>query len=64
MYVQQPWRSQDVGRQFAEACIQWATHQGAQRMSVTTYATNTRAITFYQAFGFEPQSLSLEMDIP
>ncbi len=63
MYVRQPYRSQGVGRQLASEFVQWAKQRGIQRISVTAYAANNRAIAFYRELGFEPKSLLLEQGI-
>jgi ribosomal protein S18 acetylase RimI-like enzyme len=60
MYVHQNWRSRGVGRQLADEFLRWAKQQGVQRVSVTAYAANMRAIEFYRGLGFEPKSLSPE----
>jgi ribosomal protein S18 acetylase RimI-like enzyme len=63
MYIHPTWRSQGVGRLLAEEFTQWAQMQGAQRVSVTAYAANTRAVEFYQGLGFEAKNISLELRI-
>jgi len=63
MYVRQPYRGQGVGRQLAAEFVKWARQRGVQRISVTAYAANTRAIAFYRELGFEPKSLLLEQGI-
>jgi GNAT superfamily N-acetyltransferase len=60
MFVQARWRGQQVGAQLVEAFVAWARSQGATRMNVTAYATNQRAIAFYQHVGFAPHQLTFE----
>ena len=63
MYVRRPYRSRGVGRLLADEFVRWARQNDVQRISVTAYATNTRALAFYRALGFEPKCLSLEKGI-
>lgn len=63
MYVRPNYRSQGIGRQLVNDFLRWSKQKGAQRVSVTAYAANARAIEFYRGLGFEPKSLSLEMGI-
>ena len=60
MFVQRPWRSTGVGSQLIDAFLAWARAEGASRMSVTAYASNARAVAFYQRAGFQPRSVILE----
>jgi GNAT superfamily N-acetyltransferase len=43
--------------------IIWARERGVERMAVSAYAANKRAIAFYQTLGFTPKSLSLELGL-
>ena len=49
--------------ELANQFLKWAREKGAERVSVTAYAANERAIAFYERLGFEPRNLSLEMGI-
>lgn len=63
MYVQQEWRGRGVGRRLVAEFLQWARRKRVQRVSVTAFAANTRAVDFYCELGFEPKSVSLEMGL-
>lgn len=63
VYVKKAFRSQQVGQQLVEAFFTWAKERGAQRISVTAYATNERAIAFYQRMGFAPKNVTLEAGV-
>jgi GNAT superfamily N-acetyltransferase len=63
MYVFPEHRSGGVGARLVDAFKQWATEQGAVRLTVTAYAANAGAIRFYQRNGFAPKSIELEMKI-
>lgn len=63
MYVRPHSRGQSIGRRLVNEFLKWSEQKGAQRVSVTAYAANARAIEFYRRFGFEPKCLSLEMRI-
>ena len=63
MYVQGEYRSRGVGARLVGGFLEWAGLQGAERASVTAYATNGRAIRFYERAGFRPRRVSLEREI-
>jgi ribosomal protein S18 acetylase RimI-like enzyme len=63
IFVKAPYRDRQVGARLVQAFMDWARESGAQRMIVTAYAANQRAIAFYQRAGFAPQSLTLEYRI-
>lgn len=63
MYVEDEFRKQGVGKLLVKAFIEWSKEQGAQRTLVIASVPNTNAIKFYEAAGFEPYSLELEMDL-
>jgi ribosomal protein S18 acetylase RimI-like enzyme len=45
-------RGRGVGRRLAEAAIAAAKAQGAERIELEVFASNTRAITLYETLGF------------
>ena len=45
-------RGRGVGRRLAEAAIAAAKAQGAERIELEVFASNTRAITLYEKLGF------------
>lgn len=63
MFVDQEVRSQKIGEALAQQFLQWAKENGSIRASVSAYASNERAIQFYQSLGFAPKSLSLEVGL-
>jgi ribosomal protein S18 acetylase RimI-like enzyme len=63
MYVRERYRSQGLGARLVEQFLAWASANHAHRATVTAYAANQRAISFYQRVGFQPKRLSLEMGI-
>jgi GNAT superfamily N-acetyltransferase len=60
MYVFPEYRGHGIGALLVEAFRIWARGQGADRISVTAYASNAAAIRFYEGQGFNPRSLLLE----
>ncbi len=60
MFVRKEHRNHGVGRQLVSSFLEWCKEKGAQRVSVSAYASNERAIDFYMGQGFEPRSLTLE----
>ena len=63
MFVNQAVRSQKIGEALARYFLQWAKDNGSIRASVSAYASNDRAIKFYQSLGFAPKSLSQEINL-
>ncbi len=63
MHVREGFRSGGVGASLAAEFLRWAAGKGAERSSVTAYAANVRAISFYESLGFRSMRLSLEMDV-
>jgi RimJ/RimL family protein N-acetyltransferase len=45
-------RGRGIGRRLAEAAIAAATAQGAERIELEVFASNTRAIALYEQLGF------------
>ena len=63
MYVREKYRGSGAGAKLVEQFLLWAQGQGAQRATVTAYATNEGAIRFYERLGFSSKSLSLEREV-
>lgn len=62
IYVLPGHRGAGIGSALVARFQAWAREQEAERTSVTAYAANTAAITFYQRHGFSPKSVTLESD--
>lgn len=60
MYVLREHRSQGVGGKLFRGFLTWCDEQQAQRVSVTAFARNQRAIRFYERMGLAPKNVSLE----
>lgn len=60
MYVAPDWRGRGVGGRLVGAFLDWAGEVGADRVAVTAFASNERALSFYRRHGFAPRSVSLE----
>jgi len=63
MFVEREFRGQQVGTRLATGFLAWCQEKGAQRVSVTAYASNVRAVEFYRRLGFEPRNVTLEMSL-
>jgi GNAT superfamily N-acetyltransferase len=57
-------RGNGVGGQLVAEFFDWARRNDAVATSVTAYAANTAAQSFYQRHGFIPQSLTLRAPVP
>jgi putative acetyltransferase len=51
--VDQGWRGRGVGGALLEALIAWAGEHGVTRIQAYVWATNPRALDFYERHGFE-----------
>ena len=63
MYVEARYRNRGVGSALVAEFRSWAERQGAERISVTAYASNEAAIRFYARLGFLPKRTTLEMSV-
>jgi ribosomal protein S18 acetylase RimI-like enzyme len=54
-------RGVGVGAALHDAFAAWARRHGVTEVTVHAYASNTAAIAFYQARGYEPMSLQLRL---
>ena len=63
MYVREAYRGQGVGQQLVQKFLEWARERGVERVSVTAYVANERAVAFYEKLGFTAKSLTLELGL-
>ena len=63
MYIIEAYRNLDLGTALVARFREWSQEQGAERIAVTAYAANTRALTFYQRLGFIPRDITLELPL-
>ena len=63
MYVREAYRGQGVGQQLVQKFLEWARERGVERVSVTAYVANERAVAFYEKLGFTAKRLTLELGL-
>lgn len=63
MGVMPKYRSQGIGKQLIEACKSWARDNGFQKVFVTSYFHNQKAVSFYKSCGFDEIDVSLECQL-
>lgn len=63
MYVIPSARSQGVGSALVEKIKQWLMARRVERLYVSAYTTNYKAIAFYQANGFAPWETGMEVTL-
>jgi GNAT superfamily N-acetyltransferase len=63
MGVNPEYRSQGIGAKLIETCEKWAKDQGFQKLYVSSYFKNTKAIMFYKKSGFAEIATDLEKNI-
>jgi ribosomal protein S18 acetylase RimI-like enzyme len=56
-------RGSGVGGELNDAFVAWAKDRGVTEVTVHAFASNTSAIRFYQAHGYEPGSLQLRLSV-
>ena len=56
-------REAGIGTLLTNKFIAFAKQNGAARVKVEAYASNTGAINFYEKVGFKPYSLIMEIDL-
>jgi GNAT superfamily N-acetyltransferase len=59
MYVRPDLRGRGVGGRLVDTFAEWARGRGAERLTVSAYATNAAALALYQSRGFAPLSITL-----
>lgn len=62
-FVCASWRGKTIGSRLVSNFVSWAKDRGAQRLTVSAYASNTDAVRFYRRHGFSPLSLNLALDL-
>lgn len=62
MFVKEEFRSKGVGAKLVNEFFNWSKTKEVQRSLVVAYVTNEKAIKFYQKMGFDPESVSLEIE--
>lgn len=60
LYVQPTFRGSGAAASLVETFRTWARENEADLLAVTAYATNDRAVRFYQRQGFTPATITLE----
>ncbi len=63
MFVDKDKRMQGLGRQLFSRFTGWAKQKGADRIDVSAYVGNAKALGFYSALGFTPLAQTLEFKI-
>jgi GNAT superfamily N-acetyltransferase len=63
MFVKEKHRNKGVGKLLFKEFKKWSKGKRAERISVTAYSANKKAVNFYKKLRFEPKSLTLESEI-
>ncbi len=63
LYVKEDFRNQGIGKKLVDVFIDWGKKIGAQKVSVTAYTPNKKAIQFYEREGFQPFNIKLERSL-
>ena len=63
MGISPKYRSQGIGSMLIKKTLEWAKSEGYQKMYVSSYFDNQKAIMFYKKNGFLEIDLGLEQDL-
>jgi GNAT superfamily N-acetyltransferase len=63
MFVREEYRGRKIGQQLAQIFKEWSKAQGAERIMVSAYAFNERALRFYKSLGWQELSMDLEIEL-
>jgi RimJ/RimL family protein N-acetyltransferase len=55
MFVAADRRGRGVGTALLTECVRWAKAVGVEKLALSVYPDNERAIALYRTFGFEPE---------
>lgn len=63
MGVMPAYRSKGIGRELVKVAQTWAKKQNADRMLVSAFSRNEKALQFYRSLGFHDFAIDLEMEV-
>jgi ribosomal protein S18 acetylase RimI-like enzyme len=63
MFIQKDYRRQGLGSFLFTAFKEWAVTKSVDRISVSAYSGNERALNFYRSTGFQSLAETLEVEI-
>lgn len=61
--VKEEFRGQRIGEKLFDEFVKWSKEKGMERIKVSAYFGNIRAINFYKRVGFVPYSTELEYEL-
>ena len=63
LFVKEPFRSQGIGTRLVDAFVHWSRERGVEVVELGAFASNARALQFYQRAGFRPTLVHLELPL-
>ena len=63
LYLREAFRSRGIGGRLIAELVRWSELRGAEVVEVGAFASNTRALAFYERAGFRPTLVHLEMPV-
>lgn len=63
MFIQDGYRGQKIGTRLTERFLAWTKEKNVSQVTVSAYATNNKAISFYEKFGFQPRNILLQLKL-
>ncbi len=63
LYLRDAFRGLGIGARLVAAFVRWSERRGAEVVEVGAFASNTRALAFYEREGFRPTLVHLEKPV-
>ncbi len=63
LYLHEAFRNQGIGTLLVDEFVRWSRERGAEVVEVGAFASNTRAVAFYEKAGFRPTLVHLERPV-
>nr|WP_319373830.1 GNAT family N-acetyltransferase [uncultured Methanobacterium sp.] len=60
IYVLEKYRGRGFGDKLIKRSLEWMDEKGVKKKTVRVSASNQKAVSFYERYGFRPRSLMLE----
>jgi diamine N-acetyltransferase len=61
--IKEEYRGQGIGEKLFNEFIKWSKEKGVERIKVSAYYGNIKAINFYKKVGFTPYDINLEYEL-
>ena len=63
LYIKEAFRGQGIGTRLVDAFVHWSRERGVEVVALGAFASNPRALQFYQRAGFRATIIHLELPL-